>query len=62
MGALIYFLTKKNEEKVKKIVYVDDSGMFLKEDFKDTKTTHYLDYTALGIAETKKRVEEGNYY
>ena len=62
MGALIYFLTQKNEEKVKKIVYVDDSGMFLKEDFKDTKTTHYLDYTALGIAETKKRVEEGNYY
>ena len=62
MGALIYFLTQKNEEKVKKIVYVDDSGMFLKEDFKDTKTTHYLDYTALGIAETKKRVEAGNYY
>ena len=62
MGALIYFLTQKNEEKVKKIVYVDDSGMFLKEDFKDTKTIHYLDYTALGIAETKKRVEAGNYY
>ena len=62
MGALIYFLTQKNEEKVKKIVYVDDSGMFLKEDFKDTKTTHYLDYTALGIDETKKRVEAGDYY
>ena len=62
MGALIYFLMQKNDEKVKKIVYVDDSGMFLKEDFKDTKTIHYLDYTVLGIDETKKRVEAGNYY
>ena len=62
MGALIYFLMQKNDEKVKKIVYVDDSGMFLKEDFTDTKTIHYFDYTALGIDETKKRVEAGDYY
>ena len=62
MGALIYFLMQKNDEKVKKIVYVDDSRMFLKEDFTDTKTIHYFDYTALGIDETKKRVEAGDYY
>ena len=62
MGALVYFLMKKNDEKVKKIVYVDNSGLFSKDDFKDTKTIHYSDYTALGIEETKKKVEEGNYY
>ncbi|WP_159951314.1 ABC transporter permease [Polaribacter septentrionalilitoris] len=62
MGALVYFLMKKNDEKVKKIVYVDNSGMFSKEDFKDSKTIHYTDYTALGIEETKKKVEAGNYY
>ena len=62
MGALVYFLMQKNDEKVKKIVYVDNSEMFSKEDFKDTKTIHYLDYTALGIEETKKKVEEGDYY
>ena len=62
MGALIYFLMKKNDEKVKEIVYVDNSGMFSKEDFKDSETIHYSDYTALGIEETKKKVEEGNYY
>ncbi|MDX6747731.1 ABC transporter permease [Polaribacter sp. PL03] len=62
MGALVYFLMQKNDEKIKEIVYVDNSEMFSKEDFKDTKTIHYLDYTALGIEETKKKVEEGDYY
>jgi ABC-2 type transport system permease protein len=62
MGALVFFLMKKNDEKVKEIVYVDNSRMFSKEDFKDSKTIHYTDYTALGIEETKKKVEEGNYY
>jgi ABC-2 type transport system permease protein len=62
MGALVYFLMKKNDEKVKEIVYVDNSELFTKEDFKDTKTIHYQDFTALGIEETKKKVEEGDYY
>ncbi|OAD44392.1 ABC transporter permease [Polaribacter atrinae] len=62
MGALVYFLMQKNDEKVKEIVYVDNSGLFSKEDFKDSKTIHYTDYTALGIEETKNKVEEGNYY
>ena len=62
MGALIYFLMKKNDEKVKEIVYVDNSQLFTKEDFKDTETIHYQDFTALGIIETKKKVEVGDYY
>lgn len=62
MGFLVYFLMKKNDEKVKKIVYVDNSGLFSKEDFKDSKTVHFLDFTENGIEETKKKVEAGNYY
>ncbi|NVJ89452.1 MAG: ABC transporter permease [Flavobacteriaceae bacterium] len=62
MGFLVYFLMKKNNEKVKEIVYVDNSGLFSKDDFSDTKTIHYLDFTNQGIEETKKKVEEGNYY
>jgi ABC-2 type transport system permease protein len=62
MGALVFFLMKKNDEKVKRVVYVDASQLFSKEDFKDTNTIKYTDYTALGIEETKKKVEEGNYY
>ena len=62
MGALVFFLMKKNDEKVKEIVYVDNSRLFSKDDFKDSETIRYQDYTALGIAETKKKVEEGDYY
>ncbi|WP_299714514.1 ABC transporter permease [uncultured Tenacibaculum sp.] len=62
MGALVFFLTKKNKEKVKKIVYVDESQIFSKEVFKDSKTLLFEDYTKLGIEETKKKVEEGDYY
>jgi ABC-2 type transport system permease protein len=62
VGALIFFLMKKNDEKVKKIVYVDNSGLFAKEDFKDTKVIQYEDFTSFGIEETKKKVEKGDYY
>ncbi|TDQ24001.1 ABC transporter permease [Tenacibaculum caenipelagi] len=62
MGALVFFLMKKNDEKVKKIVYVDESGMFSKEVFSDSKTVKYQDFTALGIEDSKKKVEEGDYY
>ncbi|MFT5761385.1 MAG: ABC-2 type transport system permease protein [Polaribacter sp.] len=62
IGFLVFFLSKKNDEKVKKIVYVDEYQLFEKEDFKDSKTVQYSDYTELGIEETKKMVEEGSYY
>jgi ABC-2 type transport system permease protein len=62
MGALVFFLMKKNDEKVKEIVYVDNSGLFSKDDFSDSETIHYQDYTSFGIDETKKKVEEGDYY
>lgn len=62
MGALVFFLMKKNDEKVKKIVYVDESGMFSKGVFTDSKTVKYQDFTALGIEDSKKKVEEGDYY
>ena len=62
MGALVFFLMKKNDEKVKKIVYVDESGLFSKDIFKDSKTVKYEDFTALGIEASKKKVEDGDYY
>lgn len=62
MGALVFFLMKKNDEKIKKIVFVDESGMFLKDVFVDSKTVKYQDFTALGIEDSKKKVEEGDYY
>ncbi|WP_299159096.1 ABC transporter permease [uncultured Tenacibaculum sp.] len=62
MGALVFFLMKKNDEKVKKIVYVDESGLLFKDVFKDSETVKYEDFTSLGITDSKKKVEEGDYY
>ena len=62
MFALVFFLMKKNDEKVKEIVFVDESKLFTKDDFQDTETIQYIDYSELGIEETKKKVEAGNYY
>ena len=62
MFALVFFLMKKNDEKVKEIVFVDESKLFTKDDFQDTETIRYLDYSEFGIEETKKKVESGNYY
>ena len=62
MFALVFFLMKKNDEKVKEIVFVDESKLFTKDDFQDTETIQYLDYSEFGIEETKKKVESGNYY
>ncbi len=62
MGALIVYLMKKNDEKVKIIAYVDASKLFTKDDFKDTETVKYVDYTKTGIAKTKEKVKSEGYY
>ena len=62
IGFLVFFLSKKNDEKVKNIVYVDHSGVFSKDDFKDRKTVKYEDYSSMSFEEAKKKVEEGKFY
>ncbi|CAM1333852.1 ABC transporter permease [Tenacibaculum aestuariivivum] len=62
MGALVFYLMKKNDEQVKEIVYVDESGLFLKDIFKDSKTITYQNFTALGLEASKKKVAQGDYY
>ncbi|MDY0781021.1 ABC transporter permease [Tenacibaculum sp. IB213877] len=62
MIALVVFLTKKNDDKIKEIVYVDSSGIFSEDDFKSTENLKYIDFTKLGLEATKKEVEEGKYY
>ncbi|WP_370424889.1 ABC transporter permease [Tenacibaculum dicentrarchi] len=62
MMALIVFLMKQNDQKIKDIVYVDNSGIFSKDNFKDTETIKYKDFTTFGIEETKKKVEAGEHF
>ncbi|MBE7629083.1 ABC transporter permease [Tenacibaculum piscium] len=62
MIILVIFLMKQNDQKIKEIVYIDNSGVFSKEDFKDTETIKYQDFTAFGVEQTKKKVEAGNHF
>ncbi len=62
MGALVVYLMKKNDETIKKIAYIDNSTIFNKDDFKDTKTFKYEDFTKEGIEKTKEKVKNGDFY
>ena len=62
MGFLIYFLTKKNNEKTKKVLFVDESQLFNQEDFKNTKTLSFTNFSVFGIDMAKEKVEREEYY
>lgn len=62
MGFLIFFLMKKNDEKVKKIVFVDESGLFKENVFINTETIKYQDFTKLGLSDSKEKVKNGDFY
>ena len=62
MLVLFVFLTKENDQKVKEIIYVDNSDIFSEDNFEDTETIKYKNFTSLGIIEAKKEVEQGNHF
>ena len=60
MLTLVFFLMKKNGEKVSHLIYVDSSGLF-KDQFKNTKVIRYSDFTSVGLAVAKSKVAAGDY-
>jgi ABC-2 type transport system permease protein len=62
IGFLVYFLSKKNNEKVKNIAYIDHAQIFTADDFKDKKTVKYEDYSDLTLEDAKKKVQEESLY
>jgi ABC-2 type transport system permease protein len=52
MGALLFFLIQKNDEKIKEIVYVDNAGMFSK---MILKTQTQLNTLIIQLSELKKQ-------
>ncbi len=62
MIALIVFLMKKNDEKVKKIGFVGVSDVIKIDDFKETEYVKYEDYTAIGLKKAKEKIKEEGYY
>jgi len=62
VGFLIYFLMKKNNEKIKNIAYIDQAQILTKDDLNDEKTVKYEDYSDFTLEDAKKKVEEGSFY
>ncbi len=60
LGALIFYLSEKNSEDVRKVAYVDETNQ-LASAFTSTKTLKYVDLTKLGFKEAKTTAEK-NYY
>ena len=62
MGALIGYLGKINQEEVKVIAYLDASELFQEEDFKNTESVTYLDFSDDEYEVAKTKVDLSNYY
>ncbi len=62
MGLLIFYLSKANDSDIKKIAFVDESGLLKENPFEDTKMVHYEDLSALGENEAKEKVNDDDYY
>lgn len=61
MVALVAFLTKSSMEKKSTVAYVDQSGLFSKEDFKDRKTIHFENLTDATLEKAKVIVSESSH-
>ena len=61
MIALVFLLTKSSMEKKTTVAYVDESGLFSAEDFKDGKTLHFENLTEAGLEKAKIIVEESSH-
>jgi ABC-2 type transport system permease protein len=62
IGFLVYFLSKKNNEKIKNIAYVNHSVIFQEDDFQDKRTVNFEDFSNLSIDEAKQKVQDENFY
>jgi len=61
MIALVVLLTKSSMEKTTKVAYVDNSGLFSANDFKDNKTIQFENLTEVGIEKAKIIVSESSH-
>jgi ABC-2 type transport system permease protein len=62
MGALIGYLGKLNQENVRVIAYLDESSLFQDQDFEDTESVKYLDFSEDDYEVAKTKVDISDYY
>jgi len=61
MISLVAFLTKSSMEKKSTVAYVDTSGIFVDDDFKNTETIQFENLSSIGIDQAKIIVSESSH-
>ena len=62
MGALIFFISKSSNEKKRTVSYINQSELFLAEDFENTKTLEFIDISETPLAAAKEAVKDSDQY
>ena len=62
MIALITFITKSSIEKTRTVSYIDQSGLFTPDDFKETNTLQFIDVSNLDLETAKNTIKETDQY
>ena len=62
MGALMGYLGKLNQENVRVIAYLDESNLFQDQDFEDTESVKYLDFSGDDYEVAKTKVDISDYF
>jgi len=60
MIALVFLLTKSSMEKISTVAYVDESGLFTANDFKDRESIKFENLTEVGFEKAKIIVKESS--
>ena len=62
LGALVTYLSKMNQDSIKIIAYIDESKLLIADDFSNSKTIEYKDFSDVDIVIAKSQVEHGDFY
>ncbi len=62
MGVLIFFISKSSNEKKRTISYINQSNLFLAEDFENTKTLEFIDVSSTPLEAAKEAVKNTEQY
>ena len=62
MGVLIFFISKSSNEKKRTVSYINQSNLFLAEDFENTTTLEFIDVSSFPLEEAKEAVKSTEQY
>lgn len=62
MIALVAFITKSSIEKTRVVSYIDHSGLFSTEDFKNTKSLEFINLSDLDLNTAKESIKNSDQY